>query len=343
MPRPRFAFTLVELLVVIAIVAILIGLLLPAVQNVRAAAARMACAHHLKQIGLALHNYHDSHGAFPQAAFWYFTPPGGGTNQPRNFTWITMILPYIDQAPVYNQINFSLPLLNQPAGNGRMIHSLTFPTLLCPSDPGFQGGKNPHDIGWTNYAGTEGYDWWFRGNHGLSGIFNLNVSVRIRDITDGTSSTIAVAECSTQAFQPSAGVAGHLKVGGGIPRTGGQNNAVFRAALLATNTNSDVSTAYNIVNPDGSGPTGFWWRSAPYAMQPVYLHCFGFNNNWPGASSRHEGGMHVLMCDGSVRFLSESIDYPTGGESIPSVNWQFGAGVWGALNTYCGNEQLGEF
>ena len=101
--RRYVGFTLVGVLVVFAIIAILSGLLLPPVQEGRGA-RRTQCRNNLKQIGLALHNYHDSHGAFPQAAFWYFTPPGGGTNQPRNFTWITMILPYIDQAPVYNQI-----------------------------------------------------------------------------------------------------------------------------------------------------------------------------------------------------------------------------------------------
>jgi type II secretory pathway pseudopilin PulG len=329
---------LIELLVVIAIIGVLVALLLPAVQQAREAARRSQCRNSLKQIGLALHNYHDAFQTFPQAAFWkdYRT---GVTNPQRNFTWITMLLPYIDQAPLYNSINFSAPLWGQLDATGAQIASKKVPVLLCASDPGFQGGANPHGLAWTNYAGAEGYDWWFRGNHPLSGIFNLNVAVKIADITDGTSQTIAVGECSTQAFQPaSAAVPGHLHMGGGIPRDGGQGNAVFRSALLATDTNNDVTGAYGILHPDGT-PGGFWWRGGPYAMQPTYLHCFGMNNNWPGASSRHVGGGHYLMADGAVKFLSDTINYP--GEN--TNGWARGAGVWGALNTYCGQETIGEY
>lgn len=335
----RMGFTLIELLVVIAIIAILIALLLPAVQQAREAARRSSCKNNMKQIGLALHNYHDTFGAFPPAAIWRTgnTVSGGA---PRNYTWIALILPQLEQAPLHKQINFSLPLWGQML-NGEQIASINIPTLHCPSDPGFQGGANNHGVGWTNYAGAEGYDWWFRGNHPLSGVFNLNTAVKVRDITDGTSNTIAVAECSTQGFQPKPGIPGHLRNGGGVPRGGGQNNAVFRSALLATNTNNDVSNSYKLPNPDGAAGSsgGFWWRAAPYAMQPVYLHCFGMNNNWPGASSRHPGGAQFLMADGSVRFINETINYP--GEN--RTGWATGSGVWGALNTYAGGETLGEF
>lgn len=335
--RATRAFTLIELLVVIAIIGVLVALLLPAVQQAREAARRSQCRNNLKQIGLALHNYHDAFQTFPQAAFWkdYRT---GVTNPTRCFTWITMLLPYIDQAPLYNTMNFSLPLWGQLDSSGAQLGSKKVPVLLCPSDPGFQGGTNPHQLAWTNYAGTEGYDWWFRGNHPISGMFNLNVCVKIADIVDGTSNTISVGECSTQGFQPNNNVPGHLHMGGGIPRTDGQNNAVFRSALVATDTNNDVAGAYGLLHPDGSAG-GFWWRAGPYAMQPTYLHCFGMNNNWPGASSRHVGGGHFLMADGAVKFLSDNLNYP--GENI--TGYSRGSGVWGALNTYCGQEAVGEF
>lgn len=337
--RRRRAFTLIELLVVIAIIAILIALLLPAVQQAREAARRSQCKNNLKQIGLALHNYHDAFGMFPAAAIWNYR--AGGGNEPRNYTWITMLLPYLDQAPLYNKIDFTLPLLGQTLADGSEISAQVIPTLLCPSDPGFGGAGNRWGIAWTNYAGSEGYDWWKRPAHPLSGVFNLNTNYRIRDIIDGTSNTIAVTECSTQGFAPNPGAATHQEMGNGSPRGGGANNAVFRSALLATNTNGDVSTnaAYEIVNPDGSGPSGFWWRSSPFAMQPTYLHCFGVNNNWPGASSRHEGGAHMLLCDGAVRFLSDNIDYP--GENV--TGFANGSGVWGALNTAAGGEPASEF
>lgn len=351
--RGWYGFTLIELLVVIAIIAILIALLLPAVQQAREAARRTQCRNNLKQIGLALHNYHDNFGTFPKAVYWSSGPVlvnGVLQNpQPRNFTWISMLLPYIDQAPMYNQINFSLPGWNQQVG-GKPLQSHLLQGFLCPSDPGFNGGGNRHNIGWTNYAGTEGYDWWTRPGSSLQGMFSLHQHTRIRDITDGTSNTIAIAETSTKGHEPKPGAPGHHAVGGGVPRGGDGNNSVFRSALIGTTMEGgSIAPAAmpptgngggGVLFPDGSGPIGFWGPfGAPYAYQPTYLHCFGFNNNWPGAGSVHVGGMHVLLADGSVKFLSDSMNYP--GE--PSIGWAKGAGVWGGLNTIAGNESFGEF
>jgi prepilin-type N-terminal cleavage/methylation domain-containing protein len=353
-------FTLVELLVVIAIIGILVGLLLPAVQAAREAARRMSCQNNLKQIGLALHNYESTYKAFPAAAYWKAgsmasrAAPAAGEH--RNFSWIATTLPYVEQGALYNSINFSIPLVSGPAGGpnpstmtgqampgGMLLVSQRIPTFECPSDPGF-GGPNPHNLAWSNYAGTEGYDWWQRPSHPITGLFNLNTYTRVAAITDGTSNTIAVVEASTQGFQPNAGVAGHLRVGGGMPRTGGSNNAVFRTLLLAANTNSDVMTSWQLPRPDGA-TTGFWWKSSPFAMQPTFLHCFGINNNWPGASSRHQGGAQCVYADASVHFLSDTIDYPVNGEAGLSAasggaigNHTRGAGVWGALNTITGGE-----
>lgn len=338
----RGGFTLVELLVVIAIIGILVGLLLPAVQMAREAARRMSCSNNMKQIGLALHTYEASYKSFPAAAYWksgdILSTAAPGTNQQRNFTWIASILPNVEQNAIYNQLNFNAPLWGatpQKFTNGTNIAAQNIPTFLCPSDPGFGAGPNRHGLAWSNYAGAEGYDWWRRPNHPLSGVFNLNTYTKLSAITDGTSNTVAVVEASTQAFEPNAGVAGHQKNGGGKARGGGSDNAVFRSLLLATNTNNDVTSSWNLPNPDGT-VNGFWWRSAPYAMQPTFLHCFGINNNWPGASSRHTGGAQAAFCDGSVRFLSDSLDYP--GEATASVNYAYGAGVWGAINTICGGE-----
>lgn len=341
--RKPQGFTLVELLVVIAIIGILVALLLPAVQAAREAARRSSCSNNLHQIGIALHNYADVYGRFPPAAIWKrekgaATP---ATGSQRNFTWIALTLPYMEQRPLYEQIDFRLPLGGQgsPAvqviqdGTNTPISSKNIPTMLCPSDPGFQGGENRHLLGWSNYAGAEGYDWWFRGNHELSGVFNLNASVKFQDIKDGTSNTIAVCEASTQGFMPKPGIPGHLHSGDGIPRNGGQDNGVFRCALLACNTNGDVHGGWQLPNPDGT-VAGFWWRGSPFAMQPTYLHCFGINNNWPGASSRHPGGAQAVMADASTRFLNENIDYP--GENV--TGWAAGSGVWGAINTYAGRE-----
>lgn len=357
----RRGFTLVELLVVIAIIGILVGLLLPAVQAAREAARRMSCQNNLKQIGLALHNYESTYKSFPAAAMWKSgdmlrTNPNLAGQQ-RNISWVASLLPYVEQQALYSAINFNLPLAGprvadarsatvaNPLGyqmlpNGIPVVSQRVPAFICSSDPGFGGQSNQHNLAWTNYAGTEGYDWWRRPAHPISGFFNLNTFTTISGITDGTSNTLAVVEASTQAFEPKPGVAGHLKSGGGIPRTGGANNAVFRSLLLAANTNSDVSIALNLPRPD-LATSGFWWAAAPYAMQPTFLHCFGINNNWPGASSRHTGGAQSVYADGSVHFLQENIDYPTNGEAglAPQFpNHSRGAGVWGAINTITGGE-----
>ncbi|MBS0263697.1 MAG: DUF1559 domain-containing protein [Planctomycetes bacterium] len=349
----RRGFTLIELLVVIAIIAVLVALLLPAVQSAREAARRSTCKNNLKQLGLALHNYHEQWNCFPQAAQWRaFQLPATAGNQ-RNYTWICALLPQLDQGPVFNKINFSIPAWGQSI-DGTPLISIDFPVIKCPTDPGFQAGQNLptggrvanqlqtkglSKIGWSTYAGAEGYDWWFRGGHGLSGVFNLNTCVKIADIADGTANTIAICEASTAGFQPQPGVPGHQHMGGGIYRQGGQNNWVYRSALVATNTNGDVAGGYQLLDPDGSSSGGFWWAGAPYSMQPTYLECFGINNNWPGASSRHSGGAHAVMCDGSVRFLSDSMNYP--GEAATGYNNC--SGVWGALNTYAGNEPIGDY
>lgn len=354
----RRGFTLVELLVVIAIIGILVGLLLPAVQAAREAARRMSCQNNLKQIGLGLLNYESTYKSFPAAAMWksgdILSTAPALPGQQRNFSWVASLLPYVEQQALYSAINYNLPLAGRlasdvrlatvaaPRGyqmlpNGTPIVSQSVPGFLCPSDPGFGGGTNRHNLAWTNYAGSEGYDWWRRPAHPLSGFFNLNTFTKISGITDGTSNTLAVVEASTQAFEPKPGVAGHHKNGGGQPRGGGADNAVFRSLLLAANTAGDVSGstpgAWNLPRPDGAN-TGFWWAAAPYAMQPTFLHCFGINNNWPGASSRHTGGAQSVYADGSVHFLSDSMDYP--GE--PSIGYARGAGVWGAINTITGGE-----
>lgn len=229
-----------------------------------------------------------------------------------------MILPYMDQAPLYNQINFSAPMWNQTTmtwqttSSGQPIAATVIPGLQCPSDPGFSGNTSiSHGVAPTNYAGANGWDWWYRAAHPVSGVFQNGGNTRIRDITKGTSSTIMVGEVSVQGFEPPAGVPGHLRNGGGRIRGGGAGNAVFRAALIAPQTNSDVMGAYNWTRPDGAAGTagGFWWKSSPYMCQPTYLSCFGMNNNWPGPSSVHVGGGHFLMGDGSVRFLSENLQH----------------------------------
>lgn len=344
----RPAFTLIELLVVIAIIAILIALLLPAVQQAREAARRTQCKNNLKQLGLALHNYHDVHNRFPPTQIMVFYAGAGNTNpQPRNHTWMSMILPFIEQQSLYSSINFEAPMFN-PATNafqtlpsGKPIVSQTIPGFQCPSDPGFGGSTAiSHDIAHTNYAGNMGWDWHFRGPHHLSGPFqNGTPGTRIEEIKDGTSNTIMVGEVSTSGFMARPGAPTH-QANGGVPRDNLPNNSVFRAALIDTGSNGDVMDSAALrgigkvqtqewVRPDGQ-VASYWWKASPYAHPPTYLTCFGINNNWPGASSVHTGGGQFLLSDGSVRFISENIQ---GAQQ---------SSLWTALHTFNGGTSGGQ-
>jgi prepilin-type N-terminal cleavage/methylation domain-containing protein len=167
----RTGFTLVELLVVIAIIGILIALLLPAVQAAREAARRSQCTNNMKQIGLALHNYHDTHKTFPPAAIWGTpnTPANvlGRLPDPYHHTWCTAILPFMEQQPLYDTVDFRLRAW------GQTIVSTQVQTLRCPSDSG--GLDSPADtdnIAITNYPGTMGFHWWY-GPADRRGVFNV--------------------------------------------------------------------------------------------------------------------------------------------------------------------------
>lgn len=342
----RHGFTLIELLVVIAIIAILIALLLPAVQQAREAARRTQCRNNLKQLGLALHNYHDTHRVFPPSGIYRFAgnspmlqggPTPGG---PLNFSWITMLLPYLDQAPLYNAINFSAPLWGQTI-NGQQISSLLLPALLCPSDDGY-GAGNVHNIAWTNYAGSEGYDWHTRPGHRLNGIFQIATRISIKDITDGTSNTVAIGEVTARGYQ-----SGPIRTANtGTKRQG--NNGVFRASLIAPHSNGDINMG-PVLDPQGTPRGGnpanaLWWRSSPFAFHPIYIAAWGLNGEWPGPSSPHVGGGFFLMADGAVRFITANIDMANWPDvsTIPLTDPRSG-GIWMSIHTYAGNETLGEF
>src|SRR5436190_13039206 len=151
----RRAFTLVELLVVIAIIGVLVALLLPAVQAAREAARRSSCGNNVKQLGLALHNYHDTNRKFPMAGYLTAPPVTTSSSLPFHHTWLTSLLPFMEQQALYDNTNMMLPAWGQP------IVSREIPTLRCPSDGGYNGSVSDHqNIGITNYAGSEGYHWW---------------------------------------------------------------------------------------------------------------------------------------------------------------------------------------
>jgi prepilin-type N-terminal cleavage/methylation domain-containing protein len=293
------AFTLIELLVVIAIIAVLIALLLPAVQQAREAARRTQCKNNTKQIGLGLHNYHDTFLTFPPAAF------GGASNAARCadstvdddmtnnrgavLSYLASILPYVDQSPLYNAINFNMKSLQDNSA----IWAKTIPGYLCPSDPSASSSNLDtgrfSSLARGNYAASAGLDqqttvwdnyWQTYPNRGLMGVSG---AARIADVTDGTSNAIAVLEVR-------AGVASndHRGVWG------------YGPGITVFGTNS--------INPTTSNDQFQDCPSSPVSA----MACNSSNGNAShGAKSSHVGGVHALMTDGAVRFLSQNMDQTT--------------------------------
>jgi prepilin-type N-terminal cleavage/methylation domain-containing protein len=341
--RIKRGFTLIELLVVIAIIAILIALLLPAVQQAREAARRSQCRNNMKQIGIALHSYHDTHNVIPPAGIYRFggNSPYASAGNPSSYSWITMILPYMDQAPLYNAINFSAPLWPQmlPGSTTNRIASQILPAFICPSDESY-GAGNIHQVAWTNYAGAEGYDWHTRPGNRLNGVFQMVEQIRIKDVTDGTSNTVFVGEVTARGYQ-----SGPIRTANtGTKRVG--NAGVFRASLLATHSNGDINVG-PVLDPEGGLRGGnpanpLWWRQNPHAFHPIYIAAYGWNCNWPGPSSAHVGGGFFLLGDGSVRFVSSNVSMGNWPDGTNLTSPQSG-GIWMNIHSYMGTETVGEF
>ncbi|QDT76705.1 putative major pilin subunit [Gimesia maris] len=280
-------FTLIELLVVIAIIAILIALLLPAVQQAREAARRSTCKNSLKQIGVAFHNYHDTARTFPPG--WIDGDQSLGdaaeTANKNGLGWATMILPYIDQANLYNQIgsetsNFTMNWQIGYTGSTSIPAAKTIiPIFNCPSDP--MGGINTDkgSFGKSNYA-TERI------------VLGVNKALRMRDITDGTTNTILVGEVRTGDETGTTGSCG----GAPCDEFTGKLWIGARTASWGWERGLQAEDVYFI---GYNVPDDFINGGARTVADRFAL------------SSMHVGGVHVLLADGSVRFLSENIDVNT--------------------------------
>lgn len=370
--QSRRGFTLIELLVVIAIIAILIALLLPAVQQAREAARRSSCKNNLKQLGLAMHNFHDVHGHFPTASY---QPPFRDPNTPQSWhrrdgwnhsgwsnahrwSFLVALLPYYEQNALYQQFTSTNLGNHVPWDSGQEINRTKLPALLCPSDPqsSIQRGN---DRAATSYHGNRGdylvgFGWWeSRGVFGRGGETEINIA----GITDGTSNTAMMSECKIGRQQ-------NREVGLGIA-TGmgwGNGDATPARCLARTGHNGDPDLLSGSIQ-GGDWQVGWRWTDAitPYT---TYFHmvppngptCGNSGESWAmvTASSFHPGGVHVLMCDGAVRFVSDNInagnptltvrDMPEFGGGDPQLyEGPSPYGIWGALGTSRGGETLGDF
>jgi prepilin-type N-terminal cleavage/methylation domain-containing protein/prepilin-type processing-associated H-X9-DG protein len=357
-------FTLIELLVVIAIIAILIALLLPAVQQAREAARRSTCKNNLKQLGLALHNYHDVAQMFPyRQGGTAGANPTGNSNEQSGFT---LLLPYLDQGPLYNQINASqtfgaityFPFGDNAAdGSGYLLWQNDIPVLLCPSSPNAKGvvGSLGHGI---NHYGFSGGDSALHVSHLapgstanarrlVRGVFGYQTNRRVADITDGTSNTVAMGEIT------SARAPGSREVLGGTARD--QGDAVLDTPIACLATVAPGTGEYNATATNVSPSRGARWSRGTMnyvgvntILPPNSPSCsrtasFNSGGQYP-VTSRHAGGAHVLLADGAVRFVSENIDTGNLSAQDPrSVTGRSPYGVWGALGSIAGGEPVGEF
>ncbi len=285
--RPRVSgFTLIELLVVIAIIAILVALLLPAVQQAREAARRNSCKNNLKQIGLALHNYHDTHNTLPPG-YIDDDPLEDVTN--RNLIgWGTFILPALEQSALYDSISgagafhvrwssvadMTTASASVPTPYGRTVVA----AFLCPSDSSVVLNPHAQNFAKSNYTGVAGNTYRRNAAGTLpTGTFYDNSKVTFRDIRDGLSNTIIIGERSTNPAKASGAIAKY-----GTVWTGNPNDTMYYTQNAIT---SPTNPYYGI-----NWPEGRWNFTSP-----------------------HAGGAQFLLGDGSVRFLSENIHLPTYG------------------------------
>jgi prepilin-type N-terminal cleavage/methylation domain-containing protein len=350
--RGRRGFTLVELLVVIAIIGILVALLLPAVQAAREAARRMQCGNNIKQLGIALHNYHDTYKTFPPDAIWHGNPKGT-TSAPgtqRNYTWICLILPFIEQGPLHDKIDFAQPAFITGGGGqlqiittgsgGETALEFMLPSLQCPSDPAFN--SPPRGVGITSYAGNAGWDHHRRKHRDTwrAGVFTFYDNTRLRDIVDGTSNTIAIGEVTTRGYCCRPAPTNDTRWQGGSGRLRHASQSVSRAALLATSAHSGWNHAWvneenkgDVLRADGSAGA-LWgvWTSPNHIHPPTYYAHYSMNVEWPAPGSVHPGGAQYGLSDASVRFIPQTI---TVGNAPTSYGTN--GNVWFALQTIEGH------
>jgi prepilin-type N-terminal cleavage/methylation domain-containing protein/prepilin-type processing-associated H-X9-DG protein len=314
----RHAFTLIELLVVIAIIAILIALLVPAVQKVREAAARTQCVNNLKQIGLSIHNFESTNKSFPVGCL--SAPYSSGTTA-SNATALVQLLPYLEQANLYNKANLNQGM--QSAANDPSVTTQEVGLFLCPSDG--QSGRVAN-YGRCNYLASIGADARCGNTNGATGgAFNRPAGTttpgaakgfKIAHFTDGTSNTSAYSEIKRG---PCTGTTPADLMVYGV--------TTISSTTTPTGCNATTATAFSYAGGEYFRGSVMWTAFYNHTTTPNDTSTFScvdgslLTGHMP-ARSYHSGGVNVLFCDGTVRFVANSI----------------AIAAWRAIGTRAGNE-----
>ncbi len=363
----RRGFTLIELLVVIAVVGVLVALLLPAVQQARERARAVECLSHLRQLGIALHNYHDAHGVFPPSFVRQEDgnpppPPGAATPLQYRCHWTGyhMLLPFLDQQPLYDQYDFRGTWLSSMTDvNDRSawrLNQTVLPVLICPSAPheslviGSDGvndlagnwmGGSPTDYSFSHGAdiiralpgvGTQcpggPFDYWQQWPASTRGVFGYNSTCRVADVQDGASQTIAIGE-------KAGGLLSYAGWNSSFPRLKVEYPWAMAAVTYFSPTGAGTPNGAWVAGPYGvtqdirlpDCPTDPPTLGVPFPINPMPRILQPSIDDRPLFSfqSAHAGGAHFLMVDGSARFVSETIDH----------------GVYRAVSTIAGGETIG--
>lgn len=290
----RRGFTLIELLVVIAIIAVLVALLLPAVQHARAAARSSSCRNNLKQLGLALQNYESAHSLYPPGYLYKPSPQGNA----MGFSWGAMILPQLERDDMYLQFNWNVPIWDPANMMAREVH---LPVFLCPSDhvsgQGFVEMGGPQErYAMASYVASFGPPDLDATQEKRDGVFSRNSSTRTRDIADGLSNTLAIGERVNGPFAPGASHGNHFE---------------FETAWM--------SAIREITDPTDDHGHLVLFQTGHTPNNPL--------SDDRDVSAPHFARAHFALADGSVRPISESIDF----------------GVYSALGTRADDDQIGEF
>ena len=342
--RSRPGFTLVELLVVIAIIGILVALLLPAVQTAREAARVMQCKNNLKQIGIALHNYHDVHKIFPPSSHW--RNRAGADIQQRNNpnlseNWVIMMLPYFEQQPLFDSFDLTQYI---PHAANAAARSVELEGMMCPSDPfnrkpfmgSTNGGTNQMGDNWArgNYAANGALGFMTNTQHGAydaayetspgwsktsnvsfrqRGVMGANASLKIAEITDGTSNTVLVGEI--RAGVVSFDSRGVWAMSGACPSSLWAHG--YHGDCRGPNANSpaaDDVMACTAIQSKMGGVAG---------LQKIGMPCS--NGDWPNFQqtmrSTHISGVLACFADGSIRLISDYVQSDPGGFDPEPAVW----------------------